>query len=141
MQRKRPAVAVRLADGIGILCSLESLSAVPADYIDLAGGPDDCAAAGADIFDTAVYGFLTAALRVTLHRQAAGMDTSFAQGVLDPCLRFRGQRRNRPTVFLVLFDMQAVGLGGGLEFHVVVAAVIAYVLNVMFQIVEMGHFM
>ena len=40
----------------------------------------------------------------------------------------RSQRCHRPV--LVLFNMQAVGLGGGLEFHVVVIAVAANVLNV-----------
>ncbi len=37
--------------------------------------------------------------------------------------------------------MQAVGFGGGFEFNIVVIAVVAYVLNVMLQIVEVGHFM
>ena len=75
-------MAVRLAGGIGMLCPLERFSAIPADYIDLARCPDNCTAAGADIFDTAVNGFLTAALGTSLYRQTAGIDTGLAQGFL-----------------------------------------------------------
>ena len=134
-------MAVRLAGGIGMLCPLERFSAIPADYIDLARCPDNCTAAGADIFDTAVNGFLTAALGTSLYRQTAGIDTGLAQGFLDPSFRLRGQRRNRPAVLGVFLDMKAMNLGGGLEFHVVVIAVVAYVLYIMFQIVKVGHFM
>ena len=56
------------------LFPLESLTAIPADYIDLPRRPDDGAAAGTDIFDTAVNGFLTSALGGAFHRQAAGVD-------------------------------------------------------------------
>lgn len=55
--------------------------------------------------------------------------------------RLRGQRRYRPTVFVVLLNVQPMGLGGGFEFQVVVIAVVAYVLDTMHQIVEMRHFM
>lgn len=34
-----------------------------------------------------------------------------------------------------------MGLGVGLEFHVVVIAVVAYVLYIMFRIVEVSYFM
>lgn len=37
--------------------------------------------------------------------------------------------------------MKAVGLGGCSEFHVVIIVAVAYVLNVMFQIIEVAHFM
>ena len=60
------------------LFPLESLSTIPADYIDLPRCPDDSAAAGADIFDTAVNGFLTSALSGAFHRQAAGVDLVLA---------------------------------------------------------------
>lgn len=40
------------------LFPLESLSAISADYIDLPRCPDNGAAAGADIFDAAVNGFV-----------------------------------------------------------------------------------
>ena len=61
-----------LAVGMYGSCPLERLSAVPADHIYLAGSPDDGAAAGADIFDTAVDGFLAPALGAALYLQAAG---------------------------------------------------------------------
>lgn len=69
------------------------------------------------------------------------MDTGLAQGFLDPNLCLRGQCCYRPAVFSVFLNMKAVGFGGGLEFHVVIIAVIAYILNIMFEIVEVGHFM
>lgn len=39
----------------------------------------------------------------------------------------------------MLLDMKSVGLGGGLEFKIVVVTVVAYVLNVMLQVVEMPN--
>ena len=41
----------------------------------------------------------------------------------------------------MLFNMQTVSLGSGLKFHIVIIAVAAYVLNIMHQIVKVGHFM
>ena len=75
-----------------VLFPLEWLTAISADYIDLPRCPDDSAAAGADIFDAAVNGFLTPALGGAFHRQAAGVDLVLAQSFSDPCLRLRGQR-------------------------------------------------
>ena len=121
------------------LFPLEWLSAIPADYIDLPRCPDNGAATGADIFDAAVNGFLTPALGGAFHRQAAGVDLVLTQGFSDPCLRLRGQRCYRPAILGVLLDMQTVGLGGGLEFKIVVVTVVAYVLNVMLQVVEMPN--
>lgn len=100
------------------LFPLESLSAVPADYIDLPRCPDNGAAAGADIFDAAVNGFLTPAFGGAFYRQAAGVDFILSQNFSDPCLR--GQRRYRPAILGVLLDMQAVSLGSGLKFLVVI---------------------
>ena len=40
-------------------------------------------------------------------------------GSLIQTLASGGQRRYRPVIFLVLFNTQAVGLGGGFEFHIV----------------------
>ena len=94
------------------LFPLEWLSAIPADYIDLPRRSDDSAAAEADIFDTAVNGFLTPALAGAFHRQAAGVDIVLAQGFSDPRLCLRGQRRYRPSVFVVLLNVQAMSLGG-----------------------------
>ena len=111
------------------LFPFESLTAIPADYIDLPRCPDNGAAARTDIFDTAVNGFLTPALGGAFHWQAAGVDLVLSQGFLDPCLRLRGQRRYCPAILGVLLDMQAVGLSGGLKFLVVVVAVVAYVLD------------
>ena len=123
------------------LFPLKSLSAIPADYIDLPRCPDDGAAAGADIFNTAVNGFLTSALGGAFHRQATGANFILTRGFSDPCLRLRGQRCYRPAILGVLLDMQAVGLSGGLKFLVVVIAVVAYGLDAMHQIVEMRHLM
>ena len=99
------------------LCLLERLSAIPTDYIDLPRCPDNGSTAGADIFDTAVFRFFAPAFGGSQLLQAACIDTGFAYGFSDPCLRLRGQCRYRPSVFLVLFNMQAVGLSGGLKFH------------------------
>ena len=123
------------------LFPLESLSAISADYIDLTRCPDNGAAAGANIFDAAVNGFLTSALGSAFHRQAAGVDFILSQGFSDPRLRLRGQRRYCLAILGVLLDMQAVGLSGGLKFLVVVVAVVAYVLDAMNQIVEVRHLM
>ena len=46
----------------------------PADYIDLLRGPDDGATDRADIFDTAVGGFLAPTLGGSLYGLAAGID-------------------------------------------------------------------
>ena len=92
-------------------------------------------------FDTVVLGFPAPAFGRSQLLQAACIDTGLAYGFSDPCLRLRGQCRYRPAVFLVLFNMQAVGLGGGLKFHIVIISVVAYILNVMHQIVKVGHFM
>ena len=67
--------------------------------------------------------------------QAAGMDAGILQGGYDPCFGFWSQGRNRPAVFGVFPNMQAVGFGGGFEFHIVVIAVVAYVLDIMLQII------
>ena len=75
-----------------VLFPLEWLTAIPADYIDLPRCSDDGAAAGTNIFNAAVNGFLTSALSGAFHRQAAGVDLVLAQSFSDPCLRLRGQR-------------------------------------------------
>lgn len=60
---------------------------------------------------------------------------------LQTCLKSRVQCRYRPAVFLLLFNMQAVSLGSGLKFHIVIISVVTYVLNIMHQIVKVGRFM
>lgn len=131
MQRKRPAGEGWLASGIGILCPLEWLVAVAADYVDLAGCSDDCAAAGTDVFDAAVDGFFAPAFGASFYLQAAGMDAGFADSFFDPFLCFRGEGGGRPAVFRMLLDMEPVGFGGNFEFQIVVVAVVAYVLDTM----------
>ena len=106
-----------------------------AGYIDLAGCPDDGAAAGANIFDASVDGFFAPAFGASGCLQATGMDAGISQGGYDPCFGFRSQGRNRPAIFGMFLNMQAVGLGGGFEFHIVVIAVVAYVLDIMLQII------
>ena len=68
IDKKMPADGYRLAL---YSCSLEWLSA---DYIDLPRGPDDGATDRADIFDTAVGGFLAPTLGGSLYGLAAGID-------------------------------------------------------------------
>ena len=87
------------------LFPLESLTAIPADYIDLPRCPDDSAAARTDIFDTAVNGFHTPALGGAFHWQAAGVYFILAQDFSNPCLRLRGQRCYRPAILGVLLNM------------------------------------
>ena len=53
----------------------------------------------------------------------------------------RGQHRYCPSVFVVLLNVQAMGLGGSFEFQVMVIAIVAYVLDAVNQIIEMRHFM
>ena len=71
IDKKMPADGYRLAL---YSCSPEWLSAVPADYTDLPRVPDDGATDRADIFDTAVGGFLAPTLGGSLYGLAAGID-------------------------------------------------------------------
>lgn len=41
----------------------------------------------------------------------------------------------------MFFDMQAISLGGSLEFSVVVVAVVDYVLYLMYQVIKVYNFM
>lgn len=50
-----------LAGSGGVSCFFKRFPAVCAGYIDLAGCPDNGAAAGADIFDAPIDGFLASA--------------------------------------------------------------------------------
>ena len=58
----------------------------------------------------------------------------------QPFSGFFCKRRDCPAVSGVMLDVQAVGLRGFLEFLVVVVPVVADVLDLMGQIVEMRHF-
>ena len=91
---------MQLASGLAsffIFCPLERLSAIPADHIDLTRRPDDGAATGAYMLDTAVLGFFAPALCRAFHWMAA-VDV---------------------VIFVVLLIVGAVGLGGGLELHTI----------------------
>lgn len=63
------------------------------------------------------------------------MDAGIPQGGYDPCFGFWSQGRNRPAVFGMFLNMQAVGFGGSFEFHIVVISVVAYVLDIMLQVI------
>lgn len=102
------------------LYPLKRFSTIAAYHVELPCCPDDGAAAGANIFDAAVDGFLAASLGGSLYWLAAGVDSILAQGFLDPCFPLRGQRRYCPAIFVVLLNVQAVSLGGGFEFQVMV---------------------
>ena len=85
---------MQLASGLAsffIVCPLERLSTIPADHIDLTRRPDDGAATGAYMLDTAVLGFFAPALCRAFHWLAASVDFILAQGFSDPgiCLGCR----------------------------------------------------
>ena len=124
-----------LAGSIWVSCFFKRFPAVCANYIDLAGCPYDGAAAGADIFDASVDGFFAPAFGASGCLQAAGMDAGISQGGYDPCFGFRSQGRNRPAVFCMFLNMEAVGFGGGLKLHIVIIAIVAYVRDIMLQII------
>lgn len=69
---------------------LEGYVAIPAYHADLLCRTDDGPALRADIFDSAVLGFLTLLLARASFREAAGVDRLVAEGFLDPCLRLLG---------------------------------------------------
>ena len=73
-----------------ILGLLERFVAVGAYYIYLSGCSDDGAAAGANILDTAILGFFTAAFGSAFYWQTTGVDFALAQGFSDPCLSLGG---------------------------------------------------
>ncbi len=94
-----------MAGSIWVSCPFKRFSAVCAGYIYLSGCPDDGAAAGADIFDASVGGFLAPAFGASDRLQAAGVDAGIPQGGYDPCFGFRSQGRNRPAVFGMFLNM------------------------------------
>ena len=148
--------AGRLACGSG---AFERYVAVAAYYVDLLGRPDDSPALGANILDAAIlagaasatlYGdrgfFAVIVIIVALYLAlegglAAGGEILHTRLLGQPFGGFFGQGRYRPSVGAMMLDVKAVGFGGGLEFLVVVVAVVAYVLDAMNHVVEMGHLM
>ena len=136
-------------------CLFEGYIAVAAYYVDLPRGSNDSSAMRADVFDAAILAGAApafdgrsrfAALVIVgfgfdLERRFAAGGYILHAGLLgQPCGGFFGQRRDRPAVGGVMLDVQAMGFGGFLEFLVVVVPVVADVLDLMGQVVEMRHF-
>lgn len=130
--------------------------AVTAYYVDLPRGSNDGSAMRADVLDAAIFagaapafdgrGRFAALVIVGFgfdleRRFAAGGYIRHAGLLGQPFGGFFAQCRDRPAVGGVMLDVQAVGLGGVLEFLVVVIPVVADILDLMGQVVEMRHFM
>ena len=144
INNKKPAR--RLACGSG---AFERYVAVAAYYVDLFGRPDDSPALGANVLDAAVlagaasaalYGnrgfFAVIVIIVALYLDlkggfAAGGEILHTRLLGQPFGGFFGQGRYRPSVGAMMLDVKAVGFGGGLEFLVVVIAVVACILDLM----------
>lgn len=133
----------------------EGYVAVAAYYIDLPRGPDNSSAMRADVFDAAILagtapaledrGRFAALVIVGLgfdleYRFAAGGYILHAGLLGQPCGGFFSQRRDRPAISGMVLDVQAVGLRSFLKFLVVVVPVVADVLDLMGQVVEVRHF-
>ena len=137
--------------------SLEGYIAVSAYYIDLPGRTDDGSAMWANVLDTAILAIGTSnidsrhysiAVILTIIRLGLNLEDGLATGgeiiltrlLGQPICSIFGQRRYRPSVSVVMLDVEAVRFGGFLEFLVVIVPVVAYVLNAMGKIVEVSHF-
>ena len=148
--------AGRLAEGYGS-GDFKGYVAVAAYYVDLPGRPDDGPALRANVLDAAILGgrasaldgrggflavlVLAVALGLDLEGRAAAGSNIVHAGLLgQPFGGIFGEGCYRPAVGLMMLDVQAVGLGGVLEFLVVIIAVVAYVLDLMGQVVEVRHF-
>ena len=136
-------------------CLFEWYVAVAAYHVDLPRGPDDGSAMRADVLDAAILAGAApafdgrsrfAALVVVgfgfdlEHCFTAGGYIRHTGLLCQPCGGFFGQLRDRPAISGVVLDVQAVGLGSFFEFLVVVVPVVADVLDLMGQVVEMCHF-
>ena len=122
--------------GAGLLsCPLEGYITVAAYYVDLAGRPNDGSAMWANVLDAAVLGGLPPALDGRGGSLAVlaivGLGFDLEQGLAaggyflntgllgQPFRCFLGQRRYRPAIGGMMLNVQAVSLGGILEFLVV----------------------
>ena len=129
--------------------------AVTAYYVDLPRGSNDGSAMWADVLDAAILAGAApafdgrsrfAALVIVgfgfdLERRFAAGGYILHAGLLgQPFGGFFGQRRDRPAISGVVLDVQAVCFGGFLEFLIVVVPVVADVLDLIGQVVEMCHF-
>ena len=148
--------ARRLACGSGVF---EWYIAVAAYYVDLLCGAYDGSALGAYVLDaailagaasTALYGdrgfFAVIVIIIALYLDlecglAAGGEILHAWLLGQPFGGLFGQGRYCPSVGGVMLNVKAMILGSGLEFLVVVVAVVAYVLELMNKVVQMGHLM
>ena len=118
--------------------------------------PTDGSAFRADILDAAVLASAAPALDgrggfaiLVPLAVALALDSDGAQAVRgdvaqlrllrDPGGGFRRQIRYRPSIGVMVADSQAVGLGGFLEFLVVIVSVVGYVLDPVGEVVEVGH--
>lgn len=137
-------------------CLFEWYVAVAAYHVDLPRGSNDGSAMWADVLDTAILAgaapafdgcsrFVALVIVVfgfDLERRFAAGGYILHAGLLgQPFGGFFAQCRDRPAVGGVMLNVQAVGLRGFLEFLIVVVPVVADVLDLMGQVVEMRHFM
>ena len=121
------------------------------------GRPDDGSACRADILDAAVFAgaaptlggrgdfsaLVPLAVALALNpdgSQAIRGDVAQFGLLGDPGGGFRRQIRYRPSIGVMVADGQAVGFGGFLEFLVMVVSVVGYVLDLVDQVVKVGHF-
>lgn len=139
--------------------AFERYVAVAAYYVDLLGCSDDGSALGANVLDATIlagaasaslYGdrgfvaviVIIVALYLDLEGGLAAGGEILHTGLLgQPFSGFFRQGRYRPSVGAVMLDVQAMGLGSILEFFIVVVTVVAYVLDLVNQVVKMGHLM
>ena len=64
------------------------------------------------------------------------MDHVVAQSIRQPCFCFRCESGNRPAVYIVLLDDQAMGLRCFPEFFVMIVAAVAHVRYTLLEIVQ-----
>ena len=136
-------------------CLFEGYIAVAAYYVDLPRGSNDGSAMRADVLDAAIFAGAAPAFdgrgrfaALVIVRLGFDLENRFAAGgyilhaglLSQPFGGFFGQRRDRPAVGGVMLNVQTVGLRGFLEFLVVVVPIVADVLDLMGQVVEVGHF-
>ena len=155
--KKSPARRpVRIRNSFG---DLEGYVAVAAYYVDLLGRSDDGPALGANVLEAtvlaggapaALYGdrcfFAVIVIIVALYLDlegglAAGGEILHAGLLGQPFGGLSGQGRYRPAIGAMMLNAKAVGFGGGFESLVVVVAVVAYILDLVNQVVKVGHLM
>ena len=128
-------------------CLFEWYVAVATYHVDLPRGSNDGSAMRADILDAAIFAGAAPAFdgrgrfaALVIVGFGFDLERRFAAGGYIRHAGLLGQPFG-PAVGGVMLDVQAVDLGGVLEFLVVVIPVVADVLDLMGQVVEMRHFM